>query len=97
MSHAEHRNHKLDWQGRKIEIVYQPRSFAGTAHLQVRARHARSLPITETGYRSHFPHAADVEHMGGPVAYVTAWLDSYAETKAWRRAARDGVQLGLFQ
>ena len=95
MQEAE--TYKLDWQGRKIEISYQPRSFAGTAHLQIRAKHARPLPITETGYRSHFPHAADVEHLGGPVAYVEAWLDSYAQTKAWRRAARDGVQLGLFQ
>ena len=88
--------YKLDWQGRKIEISYQPRSFAGCAHLQIRAKHARPLPITETGYRSHFPHAADVEHLGGPVAYVEAWLDAMAQTKAWRRTAQGGYQLALF-
>ncbi len=91
----EAQTYKLDWQGRKLQIIYQPRSYAGTAHLQIRVRHARPLPITETGYRSHFVHPADVEHLGGPVAYVEAWLDAMAQTKAWRRAARDGVQLTL--
>ncbi len=93
MQEAE--TYKLDWQGRKIEISYQPRSYAGCAHLQIRVRHCRPLPITETGYRSHFPHAGDVEHLGGPVAYVEAWLDAMAQTKAWRRTARDGLQLEL--
>lgn len=87
--------HKLDWQGRKLQIIYQPRSFAGTGHLQIRVRHCRPLPITETGYRSHFVHPQDVEELGGPVAYVEAWLNSQAQTKAWRRTARNGWQLKL--
>ena len=93
MQEAE--TYKFDWQGRKIQISYQPRSFAGTAHLQIRARHARPLPITDTGYRSHFISPADVEHLGGPVAYVTAWLDTMAQTKAWKRTAQGGLQLSL--
>ncbi len=88
--------YKFDWQGRRIEIVYQPRSFAGAAHLQIRAKHARPLPITETGYRSHFPHPADVEHLGRPVASVEAWLESSAQTKAWKRTAQGGYQMSLF-
>ena len=85
MQEAE--TYKLDWQGRRIEISYQPRSFAGTAHLQIRVRHARPIPITETGYRSHVPNPADVEHLGGPVAYVEGWLNAMAQTKAWKRTA----------
>jgi hypothetical protein len=88
--------YKLDWQGRKIDISYQPRSFAGTAHLQIRVKHARPLPITETGYRSHFASPADVAQLGGPVAYVEAWLDAMAETKAWKRTAQGGFQMTLF-
>ena len=88
--------HKLEWQGRKLEIVYEPRSFAGMAHLQIRVKHCRPLPITETGYRSHFAHPVDVEQLGGPVAYVEAWLNAMAQTKAWRRTARQGYQLALF-
>ena len=94
MQEAE--TYKLDWQGRKIEISYQPHSYAGCAHIQIRARHCRPLPITETGYRSHFPHAVDVEHMGGPVAYVEAWLDTAAQSKAWKRTAQGGYQMTLF-
>lgn len=88
--------YKLDWQGRKLEITYQPRSFAGTAHLQIRTKGCRPLPITDTGYRSHFPAPADVEQLGGPVAYVEAWLDAWAQTKAWKRTAQGGLQLSLF-
>jgi hypothetical protein len=88
--------HQLHWRGKEIEIGYQPRSFAGSAHLQIRTKHCQPLPITETGYRSHFTSAADVEHLGGPAAYVEAWLNTMAETKAWKRAERDGVQLTLF-
>ena len=87
--------YKLDWQGHKIEIGYQPRSFAGTAHLQIRVKHARPIPITDTGYRSHFASPADVEEMGGPVAYVTAWLDAMAQSKAWKRTAQGGLQLSF--
>ncbi len=91
----EAQTYKLDWQGRKIETSYQPRSFAGTAHLQIRVKHARPLPITETGYRSHFASPADVEHMGGPAAYVEAWLDAMAQSKTWKRIARGGYQMTL--
>ncbi len=88
--------YRLDWQGRKIEISYEPRSLAGTARLQIRVKHARPLPITETGYRAHYTSRADVEHLGGPVAYVEAWLDAMAQTKAWKRTAQGGHQLALF-
>lgn len=88
--------HKLVWRGKKIEVAYDPESFAGTAHLQIRVKHGQPLPITETGYRSHFAHPQDVAHLGGPAAYVEAWLNSMAETKAWKHTAREGVQLTLF-
>lgn len=91
-----HKTHKLVWRGKQIEVAYNPRSFAGSAHLQIRAKDSRPLPITETGYRSHFIDPQDVEHLGGPVAYVEAWLNAMAETKAWKRAERDGIQLALF-
>lgn len=88
--------HKFVWRGKHIEVAYDPSSFAGSAHLQIRSRNARALPITETGYRSHFAHPQDVAHLGGPAAYVEAWLNAMAETKAWKRAEREGLQLALF-
>ena len=40
------------------------------------------LPITETGYRSHFLAATEVIAAGGPVRYVLAWLDREGELDA---------------
>ena len=88
--------HRITWHGRKIEIRYQPRSFAGCAHLEIKCRTARPLPITGTGYRSHFTAREDIEQEGGPVAFVEAWLDIAAQTKAWQRTVKFGHQLSLF-
>jgi hypothetical protein len=95
MQDANYETHRLNWRGHRIEIAYDAASFAGYAHLQIRSKHARPLPISETGYRSHFTHRLDVEHYGSPTAYVEAWLNVMAETKAWKRAEREGVQLSL--
>jgi hypothetical protein len=46
----------------------------------------RALPITETGYRSHFIVRGYVSHHGGAVAFVTAWLDHEAERTGWSNA-----------
>jgi hypothetical protein len=40
----------------------------------------KPLPITETGYRSHFTAPETAAPFGGPVAYVIAWLDEESET-----------------
>lgn len=54
------------------------------------------LPITETGYRSHFLSKGVVEAAGGPTACVTAWLDEAAKSKAWQRHEAESRQLSLF-
>jgi hypothetical protein len=68
------------------------------AHLEVESvKPARApLPITETGYRSHFINRSNVDHMGGPEAYVEAWIDEMSHTHAWRETAAASRQLALF-
>lgn len=68
------------------------------AHLEVESvKPARApLPITETGYRSHFINRSSVDHMGGPEAFVEAWIDEMARTPAWREADVASRQLALF-
>ena len=68
------------------------------AHLEVESvKPARApLPITETGYRSHFINRSNVDHMGGPEAYVEAWIDEMSHTHAWRETASASRQLALF-
>jgi hypothetical protein len=55
------------------------------------------LPITETGYRSHFIAPLELMNEGGPVTFVTAWLDREARTKDWLKQVVKKQQGDLFQ
>ena len=70
------------WRSIPIEITYTP---------ELRTEDKTPLPVTETGYRSHFMNKGAVAHNGGAVAFVTAWLDHKAEQTKWNNA-----QLSLF-
>lgn len=84
----------IDWQGRAIEIRYC-RNWSDAlalSHLEVETIQPKKapLPFTETGYRSHFTGADDIESAGGPVAYVEAWLDWASRSPEWKdRQDRD--------
>jgi hypothetical protein len=68
------------------------------AHLEIESiRPARApLPMTETGYRSHFIQPNEVERFGGPEAYVEAWITELAGTAAWHQTDAASRQLALF-
>jgi hypothetical protein len=90
------------WQGIPLSISYCPEWSAayrqiygyGLAHIGVEA--PCPLPITETGYRSHFTRPDVVEAEGGPVAFVLAWLDHEASTPAWKAKQDAARQMSLF-
>ncbi len=95
----ETRTHRFTWQGIIIEARYTPLWYGVAAHLVVESiAPARApLPITETGYRSHFHPAGTIEARGGNVvAQVTAWLDEEAANPAWRHYAEASRQGTLF-
>lgn len=75
----------LDWQGIKIEIRWAKGWGLGYSHLELEsiAPERAPLPMTGTGYRSHFIDADSVECLGGPAAYVEAWLAEEAKNPAW--------------
>ena len=54
------------------------------------------LPVTETGYLSHFLAPALVDQTGGRAAFVRGWLDEEARRPACRRADAARRQLDLF-
>jgi hypothetical protein len=68
------------------------------AHLQVRSIDPMNapLPITETGFRSHFIAASAVAAAGGPVAYVDEWLIAKSETPTWSEREQAARQHTLF-
>ena len=93
-------SYRFIWQGIEIEATYTPRYYGGAvAHLAVRsiAPEGAPLPITETGYRSHFHQPGTIEaHGGDVVAQVRAWLDEAAAKPAWRAHVETSRQPKLF-
>lgn len=83
--------HNITWRGIGIEITFTPEKFGMTDHIELRTEGKAALPVTETGYRSHFLPAGTVAQYGGAVAFVTAWLDHEAKRSGW-----SGAQLSLF-
>ncbi len=69
-----------------------------TAHPAVRSIRPdnATLPITETGYRSHFVRAETVEALGGPEAYVRAWLLEASRDPKWKARQDAARQMSLF-
>lgn len=92
------------WQGLTIEALFTPnysesyRRLYGypLAHLQICAAGRAPLPISETGYRSHFARADTIEAAGGAEAYARAWLDHAAQSPAWIEAQEQARQMSLF-
>ncbi len=84
--------HALHWRGVNLEITFERDWLSLAREHSLAASHLTvttiqperaPLPITETGYRSHFLHFEEVDQAGGAVAYVEAWLDHFAKSREW--------------
>jgi hypothetical protein len=94
----EIQTHRFTWRGIGIEAIYTPLKWKTIAHLEIRsvAPEGAALPVSETGYRSHFHQPGTVEAQGGDVvAQVIAWLDDAAAPE-WRQQQEAARQLSLF-
>lgn len=102
MNEREIETFEVMWGGIALCICFE-RNWLGserpvTAHLEIRsvAPEGAPLPITETGYQSHFVGPAWVDDAGGPVAYVLGWLDTESRSPKWKAADNARRQLSLF-
>ena len=101
---ASYETHRLDWRGLEIEVRYCPEWMPfyreiygyGLAHIEVESLTRDPLPMTETGYRSHFERPDNIEAAGGPAEYVLAWLEQEAASGQWKRAEEGRRQMSLF-
>ncbi len=91
------------WQGIALQVRHNAcwlGRCAGlrTHHIELRSADRVELPVTATGYRSHFLHGEDpfAEFDGDVLAYVHAWLDCEAERPDWKRHVEASRQLSLF-
>lgn len=97
---------EIDWRdpvgGASMRIrITHSRDYLGQGqdHVEVEsiAPKKAPLPITETGYRSHFIARLDLVNEGGPVTFVMAWLDREAKGKDWQKRVAVRQQGDLFQ
>lgn len=97
---------EIDWRdpvaGASVRIrVTHSRDYLGQGqdHIEVESLSPKKapLPITETGYRSYFIAPLDLVNDGGPVTFVTAWLDREAKGKDWQKRVAIRQQGDLFQ
>jgi hypothetical protein len=101
MSAFDYTDHHMDWEGIALLVKWCP-SWNGEnaiyqiAHLEIHTANKTPLPITETGYKSHFIDKEAVEALGGPLAYARAWLDEAAAEPAWKAKVQASRQLSLF-
>jgi hypothetical protein len=88
---------QIVWHGVSVEITYRKRRWKSDFdHVELQVEDGRIIPVTETGYRSHFLPSGIVEEHGGPENYVLAWLDHEAENPDWKRREYAAQQLSLF-
>lgn len=107
MSAPSYDTHILDWQGIRIAVRYCPswldfyeRIYGyPLAHLEIDASDPDNepLPLTQTGYRSHFTRPDIIEAAGGPVSFVREWLDEAAKNPEWIASVAARKQLSLFR
>lgn len=85
----------LAWSERDIEVRYQANWLnSGQWHIELWCE--ERLPVTETGYRSHFVPMAELADEAAIRAFVLAWLDEAAKSLKWRRYVEESRQLKLF-
>ncbi len=98
--------YEIDWRdpasGTSVKIrITHSRDYLGQGqdHVEVESLVPKKtpLPITETGYRSHFLPPLDLVNNGGPVTFVTAWLDREAKGRDWQKRQTVRSQGDLFQ
>lgn len=93
--------HQIHWHGYTINVRHSHPWCAAVPELDhlditVLSPERAAIPITETGYRSHFLPADALIMSGGVVAYVTAWLDEAAKDATWQAHREASRQLSLF-
>jgi hypothetical protein len=96
----------LDWThpvtGKIVAIfIRHTRDYlvAGSDHIEIESVKPKraALPITETGYRSHFMDRQELRSAGGPLQFVKSWLLREERSKEWVKRDHAARQTDLFQ
>lgn len=80
---------RFAWRNTTLGVTCTPDYINnGWTHLELRVLTPKGapLPITDTGYLSHFIDAHELMATGGAIAFFSAWLEREAKTKRWQKA-----------
>lgn len=92
--------YRFTWQSIEVKARYNPNQWNVIAHLEIEAINPERtpLPITETGYLSHFHEIGSIErdYDGDVMKAVAAWLDKEAKSKQWQEYIEKSRQGELF-
>ncbi len=83
------------WAGIEISLTHTP-SWLNSDHRHIELRAGERLPVTQTGYRSHFVHQDEFALFDGPEDFARQWLEQAATSKEWQKYLKDSQQLTLF-
>lgn len=85
----------LDWHGILIQVTFERQKFIDHLQIETLEPQRAPLPITETGYRSHFITKGVVDESGGPAACVLAWLNDACARNGWHEIEASVRQYAL--
>lgn len=90
--------YEFEWCGIRISLRHIHNYCGVIEHLEIRSIDPENapLPITETGYKSHFLDATSLHEYGGALAYVRAWLTVEADKAEWQSQKEVASQYSLF-
>lgn len=85
----------MAWHGMDVGVGFiENWPIQGFCHIEIKCD--KKLPITETGYKSHFMDIRNLEGFSDHVAFVVVWLNDAAQSKEWRRHVESLRQGDLF-
>lgn len=88
---------KFDWEGRAIRLSYTPRQYGVIDHVAICAEGEEPLPITETGYKSHYFGPVEPSLSINEVVHmVVDWLNREARKPVWKTHVEASRQGSLF-
>lgn len=88
------------WEHVRYRVRHTPDYIIkGTNHIEVVVISPKKepLPITETGYLSHFVTDGSCPGIDDAITFVTAWIEREAKTKRWQKLDQKRRQLALFR
>jgi hypothetical protein len=85
-------------EAQEMIVTYQPNWMTDVGHFEFRSPEepARRIPVSETGYRSHFAAMADVEASASPQDYAREVALASLRQEQSQQKPEESNQLPLF-